>query len=268
MRTIPAPLRSALDGFRPNRRVSRAVMLIYAIGTAVIALLAWKYSASKALPRPGEILSSLGTLWNEQGLFDNLSSSFRLNLEAIGYSALLALCLAYATVLPAFRPAIAALAKLRFLGPVGPTFIFIVLFMGHKLKLALLLFGMGPYFLTSMAAVVAEIPKEKFDHARTLKMGEWQVVWEVVIRGSLDKILEAIRQNAAMSWMMLTMVEGVVRAEGGLGTMLLDQNKHFHLAAVFALILVVLIVGTLQDYALGWLRSSICPYADLKSERR
>lgn len=268
MRALPAPLKAVLDGFRPNRRVSTAVMLIFAIGTILVTLLAWTTSASKAMPRPGEILSSLGTLWNEQGLFDNLATSFKLNLEAIALSALVAMTLAYATVLPAMRPVSAALAKLRFVGPVGPTFIFIVLFMGHQLKLSLLFFGMAPYFLTSMAAVVAEIPKEKFDHARTLKMGQWHVVWEVVIRGSFDKMLEAIRQNAAMSWMMLTMVEGVVRAEGGVGTMLLDQNKHFHLSAVFALILVVLIVGTLQDYALGWLRSSICPYADLKSERR
>ena len=267
MRALPVPLKKALDGFRPNRRVSRAVMLIYAIGTALIVLLAWTYSASKAIPRPGEIFSALGQLWNEQGLFDNLSTSLWLNFEAIGFAALLAVGLAYATVLPAMRPAVSVIAKLRFLGPVGPTFVFILLFMGHKLKLSLMLFGMAPYFLTSMAAVVAEIPKEKFDHARTLRMSEWRVVWEVVILGTLDKMLEAVRQNAAMSWRMLTMVEGVVRTEGGIGTMLLDQNKHFHLPAVFALILVVLLVGTLQDYALGWLRRVVCPYADLKSER-
>lgn len=267
MRALPAPLKKALDGFRPNRRVSKAVMLIYVVGTIAVIFMAWQWSASKAVPRPGEILSALGRLWNEQGLFDNLSTSLRLNFEAIGLSALLAVGLAYATVLPAMRPAVSVLAKLRFLGPVGPTFVFILMFMGHQLKLSLMLFGMAPYILTSMAAVVSEIPREKFDHARTLRMGEWRVVWEVVIRGTVDKMLEAIRQNAAMSWMMLTMVEGVVRAEGGLGTMLLDQNKHFHLPAVFALILVVLLVGAVQDYALGRLRRVVCPYADLKSER-
>ncbi len=66
---------------------------------------------------------------------------------------------------------------------------------------------------------------------------------------------------------MLTMVEGVVRSEGGIGTMLLDQNKHFHLPAVVALVGVVIIVGTLQDFALKRLRRAVCPYADLKSER-
>jgi hypothetical protein len=80
--------------------------------------------------------------------------------------------------------------------------------------------------------------------------------------------LETLRQNAAMGWMMLTMVEGVVRSEGGVGTMLLNENKHLRLDAVFALILVVLLVGVVQDYALAWLRRIVCPYADLAKERR
>jgi NitT/TauT family transport system permease protein len=93
-------------------------------------------------------------------------------------------------------------------------------------------------------------------------------VWEVVIRGTADKAFETLRQNAAMGWMMLTTVEGVVRSEGGIGTMLLDENKHLALDAVFALILVVLVVGVAQDYALAYLRRVCCPYADLAKERR
>ena len=48
-----------------------------------------------------------------------------------------------------------------------------------------------------------------------------------------------MRQNAAMGWMMLTMVEGISRSEGGVGAMLLNQNKHFHLSAVFAIQLTI-----------------------------
>ena len=82
-------------------------------------------------------------------------------------------------------------------------------------------------------------------------MGEWRVVWEVVVRGTADKALEVLRQNAAIGWMMLTMVEGISRSEGGVGAMLLNQNKHFHLAEVFAIQLLILLVGVLQDYGLG-----------------
>jgi NitT/TauT family transport system permease protein len=126
---------------------------------------------------------------------------------------------------------------------------------------------MAPFFVTAMAAVVAELPRERFDHARTLGMSEWRAVWEVVVLGTADRALEALRQSAAMGWMMLTMVEGIVRSEGGIGAMMLNENKHLQLDAVFALIAVVLLVGVAQDLALAWLRRTLCPYAELATER-
>ena len=126
---------------------------------------------------------------------------------------------------------------------------------------------MTPFFLTSMAAIVVEIPSPSVDHARTLYASEWRVVWEVVVRGTLDRALETLRHNAAIGWMMLTLVEGVVRSEGGIGALLLAENKHLALDGVFALILVVLVVGVAQDCALGWVRRVACPYAELAARR-
>ena len=91
---------------------------------------------------------------------------------------------------------------------------------------------------------------------------------EVVILGTADKAFEVLRQNAAIGWMMLTMVEGIVRSEGGIGAMLLAQQKYFRIADVFAIQLVILIVGLLQDYAIGALRRLACPYADITLERK
>lgn len=268
MRALPAPLKRVLDGFRPNRQISRPVALLFAGVTAAAFLLVWNQGA-RVIPKPGAVLSALAELWNEKGLFEHLSTSFMLNLKAIFWSTAITLGLAYLTVLPAARPLVAGLSKLRFLGFVGLTFVFTLYADGgRELKLWLLTFGMTVFFLTSMASVVAEIPKERFDHARTLKMGEWRVVWEVVVRGTLDKALETLRQNAAMGWMMLTMVEGLVRSEGGIGAMMLNENKHLQLDAVFALNLVVLAVGLVQDWCLGWLRRTLCPHADLKKERK
>jgi NitT/TauT family transport system permease protein len=177
--------------------------------------------------------------------------------------------LSYLTVVPFFRPLAAAASKGRFLGLIGLTFAFtLTLGGGRPLKVALLVFGMTVFFVTSMADVVAAIPKENFDHARTLRMGEWRAVWEVVVLGTADKAMDALRQNAAIGWMMLTMVEGISRSEGGIGAMLLNQNKHFRLAEVFAIQLLILLVGILQDYGIGVLRRVLFPYADLRLERQ
>jgi NitT/TauT family transport system permease protein len=99
-------------------------------------------------------------------------------------------------------------------------------------------------------------------------MSEWRVVWEVVVLGTFSQAFEAMRQNAAIGWLMLTMVEGLARGEGGVGVLLLNQNKYLNLSAVFAIQLAILVVGLLQDYAIGVLRHLVCPYARLTLERR
>ena len=99
-------------------------------------------------------------------------------------------------------------------------------------------------------------------------MHEWRVVWEVVVLGTADRAFEVLRQNAAMGWMMLTMVEGIVRSEGGIGSSLLAESKHFLLPEVFAIQVVILVVGMAQDYVIGLVRGIICPYAEMALERR
>jgi NitT/TauT family transport system permease protein len=179
------------------------------------------------------------------------------------------LLLAYSTVMPFFRPVVAFISKLRFLPLVGLTIWFTLLATsGHELKLSLLVFSVLVFFVTSMADVLDGIPKEMFDLARTLKMSEWHVVWEVIVLGQADKAFDCLRQNAAIGWMMLTMVESTVKSEGGIGSMLMDQNHHFHLAAVFAIMLTILALGLFQDYAIGGIKNICCPYAKLTLERK
>jgi NitT/TauT family transport system permease protein len=249
---------------RPRIGAAWAGALGAALAAAAIGLF-WR-AAGGALPAPRQVLAALVTLWSERGLADQLAASLALNAEAIAWSAALSLGLAYLTVLPALRPLVGAVSKLRFTGLVGWGFVLTLWARdGHQLKLWMLVFGMVPFAATSMAAVVAAIPRERFDHARAMRLGRARVVWEVVVLGTLDQALEVIRQNAAIGWMMLTMVEGVVRAEGGVGTLMLDEQKQLRLDAVFALIGVVLAVGALQDHALLWLRRAACPFADERS---
>jgi NitT/TauT family transport system permease protein len=262
-------LNGVTSAFVPNRAISRTTLRIIVASQVAIALLIWINSPFKVLPQPGEVFRAFRELWFEQGLGRELWTSFSMNLEALALTVAISLVLSYLVVVPAFRPIAVAVSKGRFLGLAGLTFLFTLMFGGGRpLKISLLVFSMTVFFVTSMASVVLEIPRERFDHARTLRMNEWRVVWEVVILGTADRAFEVLRQNAAIGWMMLTMVEGISRSEGGVGAMLLNQNKHFHLAEVFAIQLTILVVGLLQDYGIGVTRRLLLPYADLTLERR
>jgi NitT/TauT family transport system permease protein len=261
-------MNQALDVFLPNRVISRQTVR-WIVGFQLLMLFfIWVFSPTVFLPKPKEVFQAFSEMWME-GLGGELITSFYLNLQAIALSTILSLLLAYLTVIPFFRPIVTLLSKLRFLSLVGLTFFFTLMATsGHGLKLYLLVFSVSVFFVTGMAEVVAAIPKERFDLARTLRMGEWRVVYEVVILGQADKAFETLRQNAAMGWMMLTMVEGISRSEGGVGAMLLNQNKHFHLSAVFAIQISILVLGLAQDYVIGLLRRVFCPYASLTLERK
>src|SRR2546430_17576652 len=112
------------------------------------------------------------------------------------------------------------------------------------------------------------IPRQQFDHRRVLGAREARILWEVGLRGTLDSALDTTRQNLAMGWAMITMVEGISRAEGGIGALILNQNKHFHLAEVYALLFLILGIGLLIDYSVGVLIRVVCPYSVLERVKR
>lgn len=253
----------------PRRPLRPAVKTLLAFGWAMIAVVVWTGLPYRTLPGPDEVLLALSTLWWHGGLGAELLTTLRI----IGHATLLAagvsLAMAYASVVPLLRPLVQGVSKLRFLGVAGLTFpLTLLLGGGYPLKVALLTFGMGTFFVASMAQVVASVPAQKFDHARVLGASESRILWEVVVRGTLPDALEVLRQNVAMGWAMITAVEGISRAEGGIGAMALNQEKHIQLPEVYAVALVILLCGLGIDYLAGVLLDLLCPHARLDQVRK
>src|SRR5262249_30887856 len=234
-----------------------------------LGLLLWFLSPWATLPTPPEVWGALGSLWWEHGMGPELFTTLRLILHALALTVVISLALSYATVIAALRPLVGAVSKLRFLGITGLVVPF-TLFTGggYALKVALLTFSMVTFYVTAMAQVVMEIPREQFDHMRVLGASELRILWEVVIRGTLDKALDILRQILAIGWAMITMVEGISRAEGGLGAMILNQNKHFRLAEVYAILLIILLIGMILDYAMAVVTNILCPHAAMERVKR
>ena len=262
-------MKAILKLFIPNGVTSNRVALGLIISQIILGLIMCIVCPFALLPKPMDILYAWVNLFNNMGLANQLCSSMVVNIEAILLSTIISLVLAYSTVILFMRPIVGIISKFRFSSLTGFVFYFTVLFgIGHGLKVSLLTFGMTVFLVTSLYRIVEEIPKEEFDHARTLGMSEWQVVLEVVILGRLDFVCEALRQNAAIGWMMLTMVEGLSRSEGGIGTLLLNENKQFQLAPIFALQFTVLIIGIFQDKLLLFTKNKCFPYSQLAQERK
>lgn len=250
--------------FRPNAIVSTGTYHKILI-TEIIVLVGLWCLLPAIIPSPVTIVSTLGNLIQNDGLLGELWTSLTLNLEAIGLSTVIALLLSYATAIPAFQPFASFVSKGRFLSLIGLSFVMtLYLGGGHPLKLGMLTFGLTVFFVTSMMDIVLQVPQDTLDYVRTLRASEWRVLWEARVMGTLGEAFDIMRQNAAMGWLMLTMVEGLVRSEGGIGRMLIDQEKHFSLAAIFAIQLVFLLVGIGQDILIRWLKTIFAYSSTLK----
>jgi NitT/TauT family transport system permease protein len=72
--------------------------------------------------------------------------------------------------------------------------------------------------------MIKDIPNEEFDHAKTLGCNR-EILWEVVIKGRIDYVIELVRQNLAIVWVMLVTVESILIAAGGLGVLIKNGDR-------------------------------------------
>jgi NitT/TauT family transport system permease protein len=254
--------------FIPNKRQSPTFFAtVFAFWVSAF-IFVWASMPASFLPTPTDVLKVIPSVWSDQGLGEQLWVSFTLNWEAVTIMFFVSYLIALSTVIPFFKPLGVIVSSGRFNGFVGMPLIFMALFHNpHWVKVSLLVFGMGVFTVLSLVKMIQSIPKEAYDHSRTLRMSEWRVVWEVVVLGTFDQVIDIMRINIAMGWMMLPMVEGMFKFEGGVGAMMENNAKHFDMPSVFCVVFVVLFVGLVQDYLVGIVKNIVCSYSELGLER-
>jgi len=230
----------------------------------LFTLLLWQFSGDGLIPHPGKVLAAFGRLLTTGLLMDNLLTSLLLTLQAMLYSIGITLVLGYLSVIPFFNSLARFIVKCRYLTLTGLIFIFTLLTKdGSQLKLSLLIFGIVPFFTTSFLSVIIRIPRQEYELCQTLGYTRWQSLYEVIVIGKADQVLEIVRQNFAIAWMMITLVEGLNMSEGGIGALLIKYNKYNDLTSVLALQGVIFSIGLCFDYLLGTMRAWLFPYTKL-----
>jgi ABC-type nitrate/sulfonate/bicarbonate transport system permease component len=250
--------------FRPFEIVSRSQRLLIILIWIVLVLAYWIWSSSgqkHLFPTPGQVWDGFQSLYNE-GLVVHIASSLGLFFKAILFSVIVSLVIIYLSPLPALQPVAVLLSRFRYLPLTGITFYLAILVSDARtMQISVLFIFMSLYFITSLLSVLKDIPEEEIDHARSLKCSRWEVLWEVVIKGRLDYVIDVLRQNLAIIWMMLVTVESILVAAGGLGVLIKNSDKFMNHGRIVALQLVILLLGLLIDWLLVVLRKSLFKYS-------
>lgn len=246
----------------PNQSSSVQAQRRYMIAFLAIATLLWLSLPSRIIPTPWAVFAALPGLFTREGFGQELWTSIALNLQAGALMVCISLLVGYATTIAAFRPVATAFAAGRFNSFVGlPLILTLLIGDQHIIKIVMLAIGGAVFSVQPIQDIVKSIPRERYDDARTLRMGEWRIVWEVVILGTFDQVIDVLRTCMAMGFVMLPLVEGTFRAEGGIGVFMLDQGKYMHLENVYCAAMVVSAVGLLLDRGVFVIKRWVCPYA-------
>lgn len=254
--------------FTPFARINKQTFIILGIIQAIFALVIWHFSSNGLIPKPLKVVEAFLKLATSKALLDNVLISFILTIKAMLISIIITLFFSYLSVIPFFKNIALFLVKCRYLTLTGLIFIFTLLTQdGSQLKLSLLIFGIVPFFVTTFLSVIVTTDNQQFEICKTLGYNNWETLYEVIIVGKADQVLEIIRQNFAIAWLMITMVEGLSMSEGGVGTMLIKYNKYNDLTNVLALQLVIFIIGLCFDFILGNLKFWLFPYSKLQVQK-
>ncbi|MFM9910262.1 MAG: ABC transporter permease [Chitinophagaceae bacterium] len=212
-------------------------------------------------PTPGQVWEGFVSLY-KQGLVVHIVSSLGLCLKATLISLLFSLIIVYLSPIPFLKPIAKFISKIRYLPLTGITFYLSILVTdARSMQVWVLVIFMSLYFITSLLSVLKDIPEEEIDHARSLKCTRWEILWEVVIKGRLDYVIDVLRQNLAIIWMMLVTVESIVVAAGGLGVLIKNSDKFTNHGRIVALQLVILLIGLSLDWVLNISRKSLFRYS-------
>lgn len=250
----------------PFEKISKSQRTIILVLWIVVLATIWIVGTSgqkHLFPSPSQVLEGFTGLYNE-GLVEHIFNSLKLCFLSIFLATMIAMLFAYSWPIPLLKPVAEFVTKLRFLPFTGLSFyITLVIHEARNMQVWIMVIFLTTFLTTSLIAVIRDIPQEEFDHAKTLKCNRWEVLWQVIILGRIDYIIDSIRQNLAITWMMLVTVESIVVASGGLGFLIKNSDKFMNHGRIIALQIVILLIGLTLDWGINFIRKTLFRYSKI-----
>ncbi|OQY04131.1 MAG: hypothetical protein B6I20_03585 [Bacteroidetes bacterium 4572_117] len=208
------------------------------------------------LPSPIAVLSSLKELHFENFLIKNAFISIKLNI--LGYIEAIALSLFIGFIIglvPFFRSLWRRyIDAIRFVPLAAVTGLFIAWFgIYMDMKVQFLAFGIFVFLVPVVVQRIDELDKVYLQTSYTLGATDWQTIKNVYWPSVTSRIIDDIRVLTAISWTYIIVAELVNTEEGGLGALIFKAQRSSRLDKVFAILLLIILIGFIQDLIFSWL---------------
>lgn len=131
---------------------------------------------------------------------------------------------------------------------------------GEHPKIALIFLGTVFFNMLMTADVVRLVPRDYLDVAYTLGARRGEVLRKVIVPHALPGMLDALRVNFAAAWNLVVVAE-LVNSETGLGKRILLAQRFTQTDRIFAILVVIAVVGVATDVLLRLARNRIGRWA-------
>jgi len=243
-----------MKAFRIEGEITNRQSTIIGIVGFVLLMSIWQLAtmygniSGSILPSPTKVLMAFGDLF-ERNLLTNAWFSLKLNLAGYLEAVLISIPIGFAMgLIPGVRALVSKyFDAFRFLPLPAITGVFVALFgLGIGLKIHFLSFGILLYLIPVIVQRIDEIENIHKQTITTLGASKWQKIKHLYFPYAMSKISDDIRVLVAISWTYIVIVE-LLNQEGGLGGMIFLSAKQSQTPSIFALVLIIVMFGYLQD---------------------
>lgn len=254
--------------FQLRGNLDKKTSLIISVTGIFVILLAWYVTSANnwvepsLLPHPGDVLGSFKELHFNDFLVSNAIYSIKLNYWGYFKAILYALPIGFVIGLfPFFRALMSQYVDAaRFIPLTAVTGLFIAWFgIEDDMKINFLSFGIFVYLLPIVVQRIDEVHKVYVQTATTLGASKWQVILKVFVPAVISKLSDDIRVIVAISWTYIIVAEMLNKTEG-VGAMVFTAARQSRIDKVFALLVVIILIGVLQDLLFKFLDRTIFPH--------
>jgi NitT/TauT family transport system permease protein len=234
----------------------------------VLFVLVWQlivsagWITSSILPYPAKVVTGFTDMLQHQNLVGNTIRSLQLNGLAYLEAVLLSIPLGFVIgLLPVFRSLSERLiAAARYLPITALTGVFIGwLGIEMNMKVQFLFFGIVVYLLPVVVQRVDEVQEVFIQTAKTCGATSWQMVKDVMLPDVLRRVYFDIIVLVPISWTYICVAETLNATDGGLGAMAYTAGRQSQTGKVYAILVIITLIGFALDKGLNLLGRVIFP---------
>ena len=152
---------------------------------------------------------------------------------------------------------------LSLLAKIPPTAALAVFFVmvgtGTNMYVVMIAFGVLPILAQTVYLSVKEVPEELQNKAYTLGASHTEIIWNIIFRFILPKLIDAVRLQIGPAMVYLIAAE-MVCGDVGFGYRIRLQSRLLNMSVVYPYLVMLAAFGFCMDYSLRLLQKKACPW--------